>query len=236
MGPIFFVHGAGLNRGCWQYQTSHFADAIAVDLPGHGVSDAPALDSIPDYARWLGQRIRTEQPGPVTLIGHSMGSLVALETAARNPDMVGGLVLIATSAEMRVHPDLLAAARDHDAAAAAMVIKWSLPKTSGYGRPRDWVIRMSDDFIAAAEDGILATDLAACDAYEGAVAMAEKVRCPALLILGENDVMTRPASAQPLAAAIADARIIVLEKTGHMLPLERPDDINEAISLFLSMD
>ncbi len=234
MGPIIFVHGAGLNSEFWQYQTSYFADAGAVDLPGHGASTTSALSSVSSYADWLSRHIRSDQPGPITLVGHSMGSLVALETAALNPDMVSGLVLIAPAAEMLVHPDLLAAARNHDAAAAAMVIKWSLPKTSGYGRPRDWVVRMTDDFITAAENGVMASDLTACNDYEDAVKMAERVRCPALLIVGENDTMTRPAAAQPLVSALVDARIIVIEKTGHMLPMEKPDEVNEAISLFLT--
>lgn len=235
MGPIVFVHGAGLSADCWDYQMKHFDEAIAVDLPGHGHStDAPS-DSVSEYAAWLGQRIRRTGPEPVTLVGHSMGSLVALETAALNPDMVGGLVLIATSAEMRVHNDLLSSARNKDAAAAAMVIKWSLPD-SGHGRPKRWVLQIAQDFMSAAASGVLAEDLSACDSYRDAVTMAEKVRCPTLVLLAEKDIMTKPAAAQPLAAAIGDARIVIVEKAGHMLPLEKPDEVNEAISLFLSID
>ena len=81
----------------------------------------------------------------------------------------------------------------------------------------------------------MADDFTACDSYRDALAMAHKVRCPTLLILGENDVMTKPAAAQPLAAAISDARIVVIEKVGHMLPLEKSDEVNEAISLFLTI-
>jgi pimeloyl-ACP methyl ester carboxylesterase len=236
MGPLVFVHGAGLSATIWQYQLKFFSDARAVDLPGHGSSDTDPLDTISDYASWLGNKIRAAGPEPVTLVGHSMGSLIALETAARNADMVAGLVLIATAAEMPVDPDLLEAAHNRDTTAAAMIIKWSLPRHSGYGRPKDWVIRMSSDFMAAAESGILATDLAACDHYRDTVAMAGRVRCPTLLILGEKDTMTRPSAAQPIATALTDARIVMVEKAGHMLPLETPDGVNEAISLFLTTD
>jgi pimeloyl-ACP methyl ester carboxylesterase len=86
----------------------------------------------------------------------------------------------------------------------------------------------------AAESGLLANDLEASDSYRESVAMAERVRCPALLILGEKDTMTKPTAAQPVAAALADARIVMIEKAGHMLPLETPDGVNEAISLFLT--
>lgn len=236
MGPIVFIHGAGLSSSGWRFQTEFFADALAVDLPGHGASPEASCDNVGDYASWLGDQIRATGPGPVTLVGHSMGTLIALETAARNPDMVSRLVLIATAARMPVHPDLLEAARNKDSAAAAMVIKWSLPRHSGYGRPKDWVIRMSSDFMNTAENGVMADDFNACDTYTDAVAMAERVRCPTLLILGEKDIMTKPAGAQPLAAALVDARIVVIEKAGHMLPLETPDAVNEAITLFLTTD
>ncbi len=234
MGPILFVHGAGLTRSFWQAQLAFFSDALAPDLPGHGASEEPAHGTIEANAAWLGDRIRETGPEPVTLVGHSMGSLIALEAAAANADMVGGLVLIGTSAPMPVHPDLLAAAEAGDPSAAAMVIKWSLPKDSGYARPKDWVVTISDDFMTAAASGLMANDLRACDSYRNALEAAGKVRCPTLLILGENDMMTRPAAAQPLAAAISDARIVMVEKVGHMLPLEKADEVNEAISLFLS--
>ena len=212
MGLIIFVHGAGMDRSSWQRQIAFFSDAVAVDLPGHGASPDAPLDSVPAYATWLGETMRRFGTGPITLVGHSMGSLIALETAARHPDFVSGLILISTAGRMPVHRDLLAAAQARDPEAAAMVMKWSLP----------------DD------PGVLATDLAACDSYGNAVELAEAVRCPSLLLLGQYDVMTKPKAAQPLAAALQDARIVVIAGAGHMLPLERPAEVNEAITLFLT--
>jgi pimeloyl-ACP methyl ester carboxylesterase len=164
-----------------------------------------------------------------------MGSLVALETAARNPDFVDRLVLVATAATMPVHRDLLERARANDAEAAAMVMKWSL-RQPGFGRPKPWVAQIRRAFVESAESGVLAQDLTACEAYENAVDVAAAVRCPALLILGERDLMTKPAAAQPLAAALEDARIVMIEDAGHMLPLENTADVNDAITLFLATD
>jgi pimeloyl-ACP methyl ester carboxylesterase len=236
MSAIVFVHGAGMNGSAWRHQTSFFEGSVAVDLPGHGKSTEPSHDNVADYASWLGETVRRLGPEPVTLVGHSLGSLVVLETAARNPDMIAKLVLIATSATMPVHRDLLAAAANNDPEAAAMVMKWSLPRHRGYGRPKKWVQEISDSFVTAAESGIMHDDFQACDTYQDALDMARKIRCPVLLVLGEHDVMTRPTGAQPLAAAIEDARIVVIEGVGHMLPLENPAETNEAISLFLSID
>ena len=236
MGPLVLIHGSGLSASSWRYQLEYFPNAVAVDLPGHGASTDEALKTIAESAAWLGTQIRSTGPDPVTLVGHSMGSLIALEAAALNPDMVAGLVLIGTSADMRVNRDLLAAARKRDPEAGAMVIKWSLPGSAGYGRPKEWVLDMSNDYITSAENGVLAADLAACDEYRDAVAMADRVRCPALLILGEKDVMTKPAAAQPIAAALSDARIVVVANAGHMMPMDRPDEVNEAIGRFLTTD
>lgn len=236
MGPIVFIHGAGLSREFWQRQTDFFPDSVATDLPGHGLSTEPSMDSISAYATWLGRNIRRNGPDPVVLVGHSMGSLVALETAARNQDMVAGLILVGVAAEMSVHPGLLASAKEKDPAAAAMVIKWNLPRVSNYGRPKKWILSLTDEFIKTASNGVMANDLTACDTYGGAIEMAERVRCPALLLLGEKDRMTPPAEARPLAAALSDARIVVVEKAGHMLPMENPEEVNEAINLFLTID
>ncbi|MDJ0496244.1 MAG: alpha/beta hydrolase [Acidimicrobiia bacterium] len=235
MSHLVFVHGAGLSGASWRPQTSFFAESVAVDLPGHGKSTGEAHDSVPAYAGWLERHMRSLSPGPVTLVGHSLGSLIVLETAARNPDFVDRLVLIATAATMPVNRDLLAKAKEKDAAAAAMVIKWSL-REPGYGRPKPWVVEISNAYTTAAENGVLARDLTACDTYAGATAAASTVRCPTLLILGERDVMTKPAAAQPLAAALEDARIVMMEGAGHMLPLENANDVNDAITLFLATD
>lgn len=235
MSHIIFVHGAGLNAKSWRYQTSFFTDSVAVDLPGHGTSSDGAASSVASYADWLEQHVRVLSPGPVTLVGHSLGSLVVLETAAHNPDFVGRLVLIAAAATMPVHRELLAKAEANDAAAAAMVMQWSL-REPGYGRAKPWVGEIRDAFVTAAENGVLAKDLTACDNYADAVDAATAVTCPTLLILGERDVMTKPAAAQPLAAALEDARIVMIEGAGHMLPLENAGDVNDAITLFLATD
>jgi pimeloyl-ACP methyl ester carboxylesterase len=233
MSQIIFVHGAGLDSRSWANQAGFFADSLAIDLPGHGESTEPAMDAVSDYATWLGDEMRHFSAGPVTLIGHSLGSLIVLEAAANNPDFVGHLVLIATSASMPVHHDLMATAEANDPAAAAMVMKWSLTDPA-YGRTKGWVREIEEAFIAAAESGVLANDFTACNSYDRSTATAARVHCPTLLVLGERDKMTKPRSAQPLAAALADARIVIIEGGGHMLPLENAAAVNDTISLFLS--
>ncbi|MDJ0925669.1 MAG: alpha/beta hydrolase [Acidimicrobiia bacterium] len=234
MSQIIFVHGAGLDAASWRYQTRFFAESIAVDLPGHGNSSEEALSRVTAYAEWLGAEMRRLDSGPVALAGHSMGSLIVLETAARNPDFVSHLVLMATAATMPVHRDLLAAANANDPEAAALVMKWSIAERPGFGRPKEWVDDIAKTFSIAAEQGVLARDFAACNSYSGAAEVATAVQCPTLLLLGERDVMTKPSAAQPLAAALGDARIVIIEGAGHMMPFENTAAVNDAITLFLA--
>lgn len=234
MTPLIFVHGAGLQGNFWRYQTSFFADSVAIDLPGHGASPLDPLNDIRAYAEWMIGWAREIHPGPVVIAGHSMGSLIALEAAAENHDFVAKLILIATSARMPVHRDLLTAAQRRDPAAATMLAKWNVPSDSGFGRPKRWAEDLRNQFEQSVAEGVMAEDLIACDSYDRAVVMAANVDCATLVILGERDVMTKPAAAQPMAAALADARVVVVEGAGHMIPLERPDAVNDAITLFLT--
>src|SRR5271157_5236752 len=111
---IVFLHGAGMDHSVWALLARAFAHhgfaVLAPDLPGHGRSGGTALSSITALADWTAALIDAAGVGQVRLVGHSMGSLVALETAARHPAKVTALALIATAAPMRVSDDLLNAA------------------------------------------------------------------------------------------------------------------------------
>ena len=78
----------------------------------------------------------------------------------------------------------------------------------------------------------LPVDFAACNAYAGGLDAARALRCPALFILGLQDVMTAPKSAQPLIDACADASVVKVDSSGHALMTERPDDVLAALRRF----
>ena len=233
---VVFLHGAGMDHSVWALQSRWFAHhgwrPLAVDLPGHGRSEGPPLADIGALAEWTARLVAAAEAERATLVGHSMGVLVALETAARYPGLVAGLALIAGAARMPVHPDLIAAAKANSAAAIDMVSLWSLgaPATLG-GNPAPglWMLGGTERLLEQAAPGVLHADLAACDGYRNAAEAAARVACPTTLILGERDLMTPLKGGRALGALIAGSQTIVVPGAGHMLMSERPEAVLGAL-------
>ena len=101
---VVFVHGAGQDHTIWvlpiRYFVRHGRNVLAVDMPGHGRSEGPALDSIEAMADWIDRMMEAAAVPRAAIVGHSMGSLVALETAARHPDRARAVALVGTSVPM----------------------------------------------------------------------------------------------------------------------------------------
>jgi pimeloyl-ACP methyl ester carboxylesterase len=209
---------------------------LAVDLPGHGASEGPVLTEIGALAEWTA-RLVAGQGGKAALVGHSMGALIALATAARFPERVLAIGLIGVGEKMPVHPDLLAAAKADDHDAVDMVSIWGLGSTAirgGAPSPGHWMLGGAERLLERAPAGALFADLAACNAYAKAFADAAKVTCPAVLVLGERDTMTPAKSGAALAAKIVGARVVIVPGAGHMLPVERPAETLWALSAELA--
>jgi pimeloyl-ACP methyl ester carboxylesterase len=248
-----FVHGAGLDHSVWALQSRWLAfhgwNVLALDLPDHGRSEGPALPSIGAMATWLAAVIAAAEPQaaesnaaepqmPAALIGHSMGSLIALETAAQFPGRVRSLVLIGTAAAMPVHPDLLAAAAANEHAAIDMVNLWGYGHAASLGgsrAPGVWMVGAGERLLEKALPGVLHNDLAACNAYREGLAAAVQVAAPTLLICGERDQMTPLRSGRALAARIPGAKLLALEGAGHMLMAERPYELIDALAEHLAV-
>lgn len=227
---VVFLHGAGMDHTEWMLQARYFAHhgrgVLAVDMPGHGRSDGPALRTIPDLAVWVVRLLDAAKVERAALVGHSMGALIALETAAQAPSRVWALGLLGVAGRMPVHPDLQRAADAGDHSAVDLVASWGFGRRAHLGgarAPGSWMLGSGVRLLERAPPGALAAGLAACNAYTGALDAAAKVTCPTLLLLGEIDRMTPPAGARDIAARIPEARTVVLPRAGHMLMVEDPD-------------
>jgi len=233
---IVFLHGAGFDHTVWALLARAFAHhgfgVLAPDFPGHGRSAGSPLPSVAALADWTAALIETAGVRSASLVGHSMGSLVALETAVRHPDKITALNLIAIAAPMRVSDDLLNAAKANDHAAIDMVSIWGYGHHATLGgspAPGLWMLGGGERLLERAHAGVLFADLSACNDYHDALAAAGKVTVPSIVILGSRDLMTPLKGGKAIAAAIPGCRLAVLEGAGHMLMSERSDDVLAAL-------
>jgi pimeloyl-ACP methyl ester carboxylesterase len=233
---IVLLHGAGFDHTTWALHSRWFAHhgfgVLAPDLPGHGRSAGAPLPDIADMADWTAALLDAAGAAKAKLVGHSMGSLIALETAARHPAKVTALSLIGTTATMTVGPDLLKAAEANDHAAIDMVSIWGLgfqAELGGSLAPGLWMHSGAQRVLEQCRPGVLFNDLSACNAYQNALAAAAGITVPATFILGERDMMTSAKGGKALAAALPNSRTVVLRGAGHMMMVEQPDELLAAL-------
>jgi pimeloyl-ACP methyl ester carboxylesterase len=239
---LVFIHGAQNDHSVWALQTRYFAHhgyaVLALDLPGHGRSAGPALRSVEEMADWLLALLDAAGLRGALLVGHSMGSLVALEASHRAPDRVRALALLGSTYPMKVSDALLDASRSDEQSAIDMVNIWShsvlSPKPScpapGFyvmGGARRLMQRMSQ----RNPEQLFYTDFSACNAYANGQAAAEAVRCPVLFIFGSKDMMTPARSTRLLTTAIGHARVVQVD-AGHSMLAEQPDAVLDALAGF----
>ena len=236
---IVFVHGAGLDHSWWGLQSRYFGyhgrNVLAVDLPGHGRSEGMPLATIGEMADWLLRMLDAHKLPKAAVVGHSMGSLVALECAARRPERVERIALLGTAYPMKVGEAFLDAAKRNDHAAYDMETIWGhAPQVPLGGNPNPGMW-MYGDMLARLErlaPGVLCNDLNACNGYAGGEAAAAKVKCPALFILGRRDQMAAPRAGQALAQLLPGAKVVQLTSSGHSLMAESPDATLDALIEF----
>jgi pimeloyl-ACP methyl ester carboxylesterase len=233
---VVLLHGAGLDNTVWSLQSRWFAhrgwSVLAPDLPAHGRSAGAPLTTIAAMADWTASLIETAGATKARVVGHSMGSLIALEMAARRPDLVSALGLLGTAATIAVSPDLLGAAKANDPSALDMVSIWGLgfaAQLGGSQAPGLWMQRGARRVLERCGPGVLHEDLRACNDYTDAMAAAGRIKVPTTLILGERDVMTPARGGKALAAAIPNSRTVILPGAGHMMMIERPDEVLAAL-------
>lgn len=244
---VVLLHGAQHDHSVWILQSRWLAHhgyaVLALDLPGHGRSEAPLQTSVEGIADAVARALAGLASGPLLLAGHSMGSLVALELAHRLAERVRGVALLATAFPMRVSDALLTATRDEPSAAMQMINVWShrpgiasfapRPGSPGPGFCIVWQnLRLMRRIERVNGPQVLPTDFAACNAYRNGLQAAASLRCPALFLCAAADQMTPPRAAQELTRACPDARTITVAGAGHSLMAEQPDAVRVALAQF----
>lgn len=241
---VAFVHGAGLDHSCWGLQSRYFGyhgwNVLACDLPAHGRSHGPPLASVGEAAEWVLRLLDVAGIAKASLVGHSMGTLIALECAARNPGRIERIALLGTAVPMNVSDAFLDAAKNNDQSAYDMQTIWGHAPLAAYGAnpsPGMWMYGDTLARLARLAPGVLYADLRACKDYADGLASAGRVTCPALVVAAGRDLMTPPKAMAALLDALRSgpggASLVSLRTAGHSMMSEAPDATLEALIDFL---
>ncbi len=243
---LVLIHGVLHDHSVWILQSRYLAhhgwNVLAVDLPGHCRSGGTPARTVEEAADWVLALLDAAGVAQAVLIGHSFGSLVALEAAARAPARIRQLVLVGTAFPMPVAPALLAASVNEALKALEMVNVFSrstlAPPPSALG-PGTWVygaaLALGKKVLASnREVNLFHTGFVACDSYRNGEAAMEQVTCPVLFVLGEVDQMTPPKAARGLVAKARQATVVMLPG-GHHQMTEMPEPMLRALVDFLKV-
>lgn len=238
---LVLLHGSGQNHLTWVLQSRYFAyrgyPVLAPDFPGHGLSGGTPLDSIEAMTDWVIALLDSLQVKTACLVGHSQGCLVALDAAARYPDRITRLGLIAGALAIPVNDALLAMSDKALSKAIGVMTSWghgAMAHMYDNTQPGHSFLGYGNRLMASNHDDALRNDLTACNQYDGGKTAAAAITQPALCILAAADRMTPVKFGMAMADSLANSQHIVLAGAGHMLPAERPSEVNDALRRFLA--
>ena len=205
-------------------------NVLSIDLPGHGNSDGPCLESIEKIAEWLEDVFKKLNLKNLVLVGHSQGCLEILEYSHRYKKRLDKIVFVGGSNRMPVHPDLIKLAQDGHSDAVKLMMKWGYEGSKKFigGNPVEKIIQSSRDISE-----ILAVDLIACNNYKNGSQAARKISCPVMLILGEVDKMVDLKAGKKFASLIKNSKTQILDRCGHMIMIEKAFEMREKVLEFL---
>lgn len=240
------IHGVLCDHSVWALQSRYLANhgwnVLAIDLPGHCRSEGAAPESVEAAADFVGQLMDAAGLQQATLIGHSWGSLIALQAAAQLGNRVTHLALVGTAFPMRVSPALLQSALHTPEQAIAMINTFSRATLSPPNGAGSWVFGAGQALgrrvlASNARVNLLYTGFKACDSYVHGEQAIAAVQCPILFALGQQDQMTPPKAAQTLiqaAKAAGKTLQVTLLPMGHNQMTESPDETLFALRDFLA--
>ena len=232
---IVFLHGSGLSHIVWslaeQFFSSKNYNVLSIDLPGHGNSDGPCIDSIEKIADWMEKVFDKLKLKNLILVGHSQGCLEILEYSSRYKERLKKLVFVGGSNKMPVHPDLIELAQSGHSDAVKLMMKWGYEGSKKFigGNPVEKIIQSPRDISE-----ILAVDLNACNNYSNGSEAAKVIDLPSMLIFGELDKMVNLEAGKKFSNLIKNSTTHVIKGCGHMIMIEKAFEMREKILEFLN--
>ena len=232
---ILLMHGSGLTHIVWslheQFYVNQGYNVLSVDLPGHGNSEGPSLKSIEEISDWIKSLMNVLNIKKLIIIGHSQGSLVGIDFAARYPDLISDLVLVAGSYKMPVNQDLINYAEAGDEKAVLLMMKWGYEGSKAFigGNPVKKIINSSREIRE-----VLAVDLNACNNYKGGKESLGKINCSTLCIFGDLDKMVPLEVGNKMFSMIKNGEKKIINNCGHMIIFEKAFEMRQIVKEFLN--
>ncbi|MFH1153318.1 MAG: alpha/beta hydrolase [Pseudomonadota bacterium] len=227
---LIFIHGATLNKTLWESQVaslSGIANTVAIDLPGHGQSPGKGKETIEEYARIVLDFIGEINPPMPIPCGLSMGGAIVQRLLIQGDYPFQGGILINTGARLKVMPMIIDTIKTNFSGFSRLLSQFAVSKAN--------ISPELDDKIKTctqcSPDAAL-NDFMACDRFDVMNALGS-ITVPVLVISGSDDAITPPRFGSFLASAISNAVHVTLKTTGHLSPIEKPDDVNRAITQFM---
>lgn len=228
---VVFIAGAGGNTRAWYFQRNdlqNFMEVILMELPGHGQDrEGQGLDSIEGYRDYVHTALQGLGIDSCHMVGHSMGGAIAMSFALTYSQMLKGLVLITTAAKLKISPDILKGLEVDKEKAVRMIIEYGFSK----GAPQQLKEECFKDMMECRTE-VIYNDFMACERFD-IMDRVKEIRTPTLIICGKEDILTPPAYSEYLHSNIQGSRLIAIEGAGHMVILEKPDEVNRAIKDFV---
>lgn len=228
--PLVFIHGAGGNHLHWPPQVRRLPGrtVYALDLPGHGRSASAGCDRIEDYVQRIEDWMEAMPLQRIILGGHSMGGAISQQFALKAPQKLAGLVLVGTGARLRVSPLILESTTDPTRldGAVDLIIEWSF---SEFAPER--LVELARRRMMDVGHSVIHNDFVACDKFDVMDRIGE-IGLPTLIICGEADRLTPMKYSEYLFDKLGQARLVRVPTAGHMVMLEQPDVVAEAIADF----
>ena len=231
---IVFLHGSGLSHIVWSLTEQFFSgknfNVLSVDLPGHGNSEGPCLNTIENIADWLEKVFEKLNLKNLILIGHSQGCLEAIEYSFKYKKRFKKMVLMGGSYRMPVNKELIDLASNGDSDAVKLMMKWGYEGSQKFigGKPIERIIQSPRDISE-----ILAVDLIACNNYDNGFEAAKAISCPVMLVFGELDKMVKVEFGKKFADLVRDSKTHIIDGCGHMIMIEKAFEMREKVLEFL---
>ncbi len=227
-GDVIFIHGAGMNSEIWGKQLTSL-NGIAIDLPNHGKSDGVQVNSVKDYSLILKDFVESLHFEPI-LVGHSMGGAVLQEYLAMG-GRARGAVLVSTAPTLKVNPEIMEKLDLDFEETVKRFVSWMFPKNFEGKK----IIEKVCEFVINEGKDVFKQDLILCDKFDLVDRYKKdeiKIRCPVLIVCGNEDRITPPIFSEFLREFIDESKLVFIHGCGHLPMIEKPIEFNKVLKKF----